>query len=394
MSPGTGTIQTAINKAEPGTILELQAGIYNGSVTIDKSLTLLGQENSILDGGGEGRVITVNAPDVAICRMTIRNSGTSLATEDSGIFVTTEGKNVRIEYNRLEDNLIGVYLKGAVNAWVRNNDIIGSVNPRMNDRGNGVQIWNAPYALIEDNSIRYGRDGIFVTTSRKNIFRNNHFEYMRFAIHYMYTNDSEISGNISVGNHSAFALMFSNRLKVFDNQSDGARDRGVFLNFVNYSDFRRNTVSGGTEKCVFIYNSNSNVFRENHFEACDIGIHFTAGSDKNAIAGNSFVNNRNQVKYVGTRYIEWSADGLGNYWSDNPAFDLNNDGIADRPYHPNDMVDQIVWRYPLAKLLLNSPATQLLRWAQSEFPSLHPGGVTDSAPLMSMPSKVISKTDE
>ena len=44
--------------------------------------------------------------------------------------------------------------------------------------------------------------------------------------------------------------------------------------------------------------------------------------------------------------------------------------------------DQIVWRHPLAKLLLNSPSMQLLRWVQSEFPTLHPGGITDSKPLM------------
>ena len=209
---------------------------------------------------------------------------------------------------------------------------------------------------------------------------------MRFAIHYMYTNHSEISGNVSIGNHSAYALMYSDNLKVFNNLADSARDRGLFLNFVNNSKFDKNAVRGGTEKCVFIYNANSNHFAGNHFEGCDIGIHFTAGSEKNVIAGNSFVGNRTQVKYVGTRYIEWSAEGQGNYWSDNPAFDLNNDGIADRAYHPNDLVDQIVWRHPLAKLLLNSPSTQLLRWAQSEFPSLHPGGVTDSAALMEQPT--------
>jgi nitrous oxidase accessory protein len=32
---------------------------------------------------------------------------------------------------------------------------------------------------------------------------------------------------------------------------------------------------------------------------------------------------------------------------------------------------------------LNSPSMQLLKWVQSEFPTLHPGGVTDSKPLMS-----------
>ena len=59
------------------------------------------------------------------------------------------------------------------------------------------------------------------------------------------------------------------------------------------------------------------------FVGCD-----TAGSEGNEIVGNAFVKNRNQVKYVGTRYLDWSKDGRGNYWSDNPAFDLDGDGIA------------------------------------------------------------------
>ncbi len=93
----------------------------------------------------------------------------------------------------------------------------------------------------------------------------------------------------------------------------------------------------GPEKCVFIYNANKNRFRDNWFEGCEIGIHFTAGSEGNEITGNAFVNNRNQVKYVGTRYLDWSKGGRGNYWSDNPAFDLNGDGIADNAYRPNDL---------------------------------------------------------
>lgn len=390
VAPGEGSLQAAIDTLEAGGTLLLRKGVYSGALIIDKPLTLTGTEDSIVDGRGQGRVITVDAANVIIDGITVKNSGVSLATEDSGIFATELAPNAIIENNRLEDNLIGIYLKGAPRAIVRNNKIYGSRDPRMNDRGNGVHIWNASDALVENNRLYYGRDGIFVTTSKGNTYRNNYFEQMRFAIHYMYTHDSEVSGNLSVGNHSAYALMFSDRLKVLANVSSGARDRGLFLNSVNYSELRNNSVHGGTEKCVFIYNANSNHFQENHFEGCDIGIHFTAGSENNVITQNTFSGNRTQVKYVGTRYIEWSLDGRGNYWSDNPAFDLNRDGIADRVYHPNDMVDQIVWRYPLAKLLLNSPTTQLLRWAQSEFPSLHPGGVTDSAPLM---APVVTRSD-
>ena len=85
----------------------------------------------------------------------------------------------------------------------------------------------------------------------------------------------------------------------------------------------------GPEKCVFIYNANKNKFTDNNFENCSIGIHFTAGSEGNTMTGNAFINNRNQVKYVGTRNLDWSHEGRGNYWSDNPAFDLNGDGEPD-----------------------------------------------------------------
>ena len=60
-------------------------------------------------------------------------------------------------------------------------------------------------------------------------------------------------------------------------------------------------------------------------------------------------------------------------------------GIADTAYRPNDLMDQVIWRAPAAKILLNSPAVQVVRWAQARFPAIHPGGVIDSAPLMTPP---------
>jgi nitrous oxidase accessory protein len=382
-------LQQAIDQADSGDRLLLQDGVYVGSIVIDRSLQLLGKSASIIDGEAVGRVITVAAPDVVVRGVTVQNSGVSLATEDSGIFVTSDGDGALIDANQLQGNLIGVYLKGPENAVVQRNVITGSTDPHVNDRGNGVQLWNTPGSLVEDNDIRYGRDGIFVTTSRNNIFRGNRLRDLRFAIHYMYTNDSKVSDNYSTGNHVGYALMYSSRLQINNNVSDGDRDRGLFFNYTNHSVISDNHVKGGAEKCVFIYNANINRFYGNTFSGCRIGIHFTAGSERNQVYENAFVNNRTQVKYVGTRDIEWSLDGRGNYWSDNPAFDLDNDGIADQSYRPNDLVDQIVWRHPMAKLLLNSPAVQVLRWAQSEFPALHPGGISDSAPLMVQPQQPV-----
>jgi len=395
--PGIGTLQAAIDTAESGDTLLLAAGTYTGSIDVHRSLILAGNGvngntgDSIIDGEGSSHVIKVSAPEVIIRGLKIQHSGDVAEDENSGIFITDKGDRTRIESNHLERNLIGVYLKGPESVVVHDNVIIGSEFHRMNDRGNGVYLWNTPGSIISDNVIRYGRDGIFVNGSRNNVFSGNHMSELRFAVHYMYAHDSEISDNISTNNHVGFAIMFSDRIIARNNISSADEQRGLFFNAANYSVIEGNRVTGA-EKCIFIYNANFNQINNNSLEACQIGIHFTAGSEKNEIYANAFIDNRTQVKYVGTRYIEWSKDGRGNYWSDNAAFDIDNDGIADQVYKPNDLVDQIVWRHPLAKLLLNSPSVQLLKWMQTEFPGLHPGGVTDSKPLM-LPAPVTPGDD-
>lgn len=364
--------------------MELAPGVYPGPLAITQPLTVMGQPGVVIDGGGKGRVIEVLAQGVRLAQMTVRHSGLDLAKMDAGVFLDRAAKGATVEDLVIEDNLIGVMVWGAEDSVVRRNVIRGRSDLRTSEAGNGVYVWNAPGARIEDNDITFGQDGIFVTNSRRNVFRNNFLHEVRFAIHYMYTHDSEVSFNRSRGNHSGFALMYSDRLMVRGNRSEGDRDEGVLLNYANRSTIEENAVVGA-EKCVFIYNANFNKLRRNRFEGCEIGVHFTAGSEQNVISENAFIDNRNQVKYVGTRALDWSDKRRGNFWSDNPAFDLDNDGIADVAYRPNDLVDRVVWINPAAKLLLNSPAVSTLRWAQAQFPALHPGGVIDSAPLMAPP---------
>jgi nitrous oxidase accessory protein len=379
------TLTAVLARAAPGDVLELAPGVYSGPLVIDRPVTLSGQSGVVVDGGGKGRVIEVTAEGARLSRLTIRHSGIDLAQMDAGVFLGRTAKGAIVEHLSLEDNLIGIMVWGAEDSIIRRNVIRGRHDLRPSEAGNGVYVWNAPGARVEDNDITMGQDGIFVTNSRRNVFRGNVLHGVRFAIHYMYTNDSEVSFNRTYGNHIGLALMYSDRLIVRGNRSDGDRDEGILFNYANHSVIEDNAVVHGGQKCVFIYNANFNAFRRNWFEGCEIGVHFTAGSEHNVITENAFINNRNQVKYVGTRALDWSVHGRGNYWSDNPAFDLNGDGVADVAYRPNDLVDRVVWINPAAKLLLNSPAVEALRWAQAQFPALHPGGVIDSAPLMVRP---------
>jgi nitrous oxidase accessory protein len=422
-APGAADLQSIIDQAADGNVVAVQ-GSHSGPVKIVRKLTLEGEAGASITGTGKGSVVTVAAPEAIVRGLIIRGSGKDLETMDAGVFVEQAATGALVENNRIEGNLYGIYLHGAENSIARSNIIIGLREGRLNEAGNGVSVWNAAGAKVLDNDIRFGRDGIFSITSKRNTYSGNRFRDLRFAIHYMYTNDSEISRNVSTGNNVGFAIMYSHRLIVRENVSDGDRDHGLLFNYANGSQITANIVRGrlqsaerwagagvrgksdhdipatgdapptlasgarnGPEKCVFIYNANQNRFRDNWFEGCETGIHFTAGSEGNEITGNAFVGSRNQVKYVGTRYLDWSKNGRGNYWSDNPAFDLNGDGIADTAYRPNDLIDKVLWTAPQAKLLVNSPAVQVIRWAQAQFPALLPGGVVDTKPLISPPPR-------
>jgi len=418
--------QAALDRAAEGDVVVLERGEHRGPLRITRRVTVEGEPGAVLAGAGTGSVVTVSAPGVAVRGLTIRGSGKDLEKMDSGVFVEKSAKGALVEGNRIEGNLYGIYLHGSEDAVARGNTIIGMEEGRINEAGNGISVWNAAGAKVIDNDVRFGRDGIFVITSKRNVFSGNRFRDLRFAIHYMYTNDSEVTDNVSVNNAVGYAIMFSHRLKISRNISDGDRDHGFLFNYANQSQITGNMVLGrlqpaerwamagmrakddkehglptvdaaeaapgadarpGPTKCVFIYNANQNRFRDNWFEGCEIGIHFTAGSERNEMVGNAFIRNRNQVKYVSTRYLDWSKDGRGNYWSDNPAFDLNGDGVGDSAYRPNDLVDKVLWTAPQAKVLMNSPAVQVIRWAQAQFPALLPGGVVDSHPLMAPPAR-------
>jgi nitrous oxidase accessory protein len=389
-----GAIAEFLDLAAPGDTLRLSPGAYSENLILTKPVTLDGGGHATLEGNGVGSVITIDAPGVVVQGVTVLGSGSSHETIDSGIQLTQAAIEAVVRDNFVIGNLYGIDIHGARDSLITGNVIEGRQDQRMNRRGNGIYVWNAPGAVVEGNDVRFGRDGLFVNSSKKNTFRNNRFRDLRFAVHYMYVNQSEVSGNVSIGNHLGYAIMFSKRVKVIGNLSQNDRDHGIMMNYANHSEVTGNVVLNGGEKCAFLYNANSNQFRDNLFQGCGIGIHFTAGSAKNKITGNAFMGNRTQVKYVSTQWAEWSDEGRGNYWSDFAAFDLDGNGIADAPFRPNDVMDHVLWTQPSAKLLLGSPAVQLVRWSQAAFPALLPGGVLDSYPLMQPVSPQIAEFAE
>ena len=164
--PATDAALTkALKNAQAGDVLRLSQGTYYGPIVIEKPLTLIG-DNTTIDGRNSGSVITVTVPDVTVQGLTVIGSGSAGNGLDAGITLTKTADRAVVRNNRLLGNLVGIDVHGARDALVQDNVIIGRQDHRMNDRGNGIYIWNAPGTKVIGNDVRYGRDGLFVNTSK------------------------------------------------------------------------------------------------------------------------------------------------------------------------------------------------------------------------------------
>jgi nitrous oxidase accessory protein len=378
------SLQQAVARAAEGDTVRVPPGTHRvGTLRLTKPLTLTGGGEAVLDGGGQGDVIRVTSPHVTIQGLEIRNSGMDLEAMNAGIFVEQQALGCHIADNFIDHTAWGVWVNGAPTAVIRDNRIHGNTDVVSPNRGNGVQLWNVSGALVADNEVWQTRDGIYIEVSHGgNVIHGNHFHHLRYGVHYMYSHRNEVTDNRTHDNRAGYALMFSDRLEVHHNRSAGDEDYGILMNYVRESRIHHNRVAPSPEKCIFIFNSQHNDFHHNRLEGCRFGIHLTAGSNHNQLYENAFVGSRDQVKYVGNREQEWSREGRGNYWSDYMGWDTDGDGIGDVPYRPNDLVDKLAWKYPLVRVLMNSPAVQTLRWVQGQFPVFRDKGVTDSHPLM------------
>ena len=111
------------------------------------------------------------------------------------------------------------------------------------------------------------------------------------------------------------------------------------------------------------------------------------GGEGTILSRNRFIHNRQQVRYVGSGSVEWSINGVGNFWSNYQGWDLNQDGIGDQAYQPNDSLDRLFWMYPQARFLMDSPLASLLRYLNAQFQLDKGKGIVDSNPLIQDPLK-------
>ena len=191
--PGNFTrIQDAINASSDGDTVFVLNGIYYENVRVDKSISVLGenQTGTIIDGQEQnGHLISIIAAGVTISGFTIRNCGgtpnaaeiyvnsdnikiigntficTTLHSEE-GIWVW-HSSGITISGNTITSHLYGIWLENCTNNNITHN-YISTVSEW------GIILGNSEGNSIYENSVTDNRGGIYLRDANRNmLFGNN-----------------------------------------------------------------------------------------------------------------------------------------------------------------------------------------------------------------------------
>jgi parallel beta-helix repeat protein len=314
-------IQEAINNASSGDTIFVHVGTYYEHVVINKTMTLVGEDNNftIIDGYETDNVIHIRANNVTVKNFTIRESG---MYPYSGIFVDHSMGNVIIN-NKVIYNYEGVSLLYSSSNVVCGNNISNNYH--------GIYLYSSSNNVFSGNTIFSSNyDGIYLYYSSNNVFSGNTIFSSNYeGIYLYYSSNNVFSGNT-----------------IFSSNYDGIYLYSSSNNVVSGNVILHNNFAGMT-----LYCSSSNVVCGNSVLSNYPGINLALLSSNNTIYHNNF-NNKIQARSESTNF--WDYDNEGNYWSDYNKQDLNRDGIGDIPYFI-DAVNQD--NYPLMGMFSNFSIT-------------------------------------
>lgn len=375
------SLKKAIEVAKDKDTILLQAGTYKeGSMTVTKSVTIIGQNNPVLDGEKKYEILLISGKDITVKGIQFRNSGYS-AMNDFASIKLVDASNVVIENNYIYDAYFAIHISNTSYTYVRNNYISGS--PKSEQlTGNGIHLWKSNHAVIENNHVQGQRDGIYFEFVSLSTIRNNLSEKnIRYGLHFMFSNDDIYLNNTFRNNGAGVAVMYSKKVKMESNHFEhnwGPSAYGILLkdisdSYILHNTFLRNTVGIHLEGTSRI-NIEKNIFNGNGW-----ALKVQASCEDNNFHDNNFTSNSFDVGTNGSISLN---NFYNNYWDKYEGYDINKDGIGDVPYHPVSMYSMIVEQNPYALMLFRSFTVQLLDKAEKAIPSLTPENLVDKSPLM------------
>ncbi|MDP6156526.1 MAG: PKD domain-containing protein [Candidatus Thermoplasmatota archaeon] len=370
-SAGSGdhtTIQAALNAANDGDTVRVDAGFYYENPVVSNDVELIGAGSDIC-------YIIGDSPDVlTIKSVGVLVKGFNITTNDShsdgaGLAVDNVG-SCSIEDNTITNKSVGMHLNRTTSIIIINNkmfsngilisgtnlgnwdthtiDSSNTVNGKMvhywkNQTGGKVPddagqiiLTDCRGVEVEDQVITDTSVGLEISYSANMEVRNNKFNSNDpYGIKVISSNSNTIEFNNCSGNWRAgMSLQGSYGNIIENNTCEGNGLSGIELLSSNGGTIKFNNVSENLGYGTYLGSSDDNeIFNNTYLENSLHGLAIDSGSGSNTIHHNDFLaNNEGTQAYDDGTGNNWNITSGGNYWSDWVAPDNNSDGIVDIPY--------------------------------------------------------------
>jgi parallel beta-helix repeat protein len=279
------TIQQAIDAANPGDTVYVKAGNYTGTVEVNKSISLIGEDNKAVINDWEltgQAAILVTHSNVTVSGMTVDNP----------------------TYVNMWLRKRGIHLLGVSNCTVTGNVV------RHCDSGSveGIWLYQSENNLVADNLVEDGSIGISIGASRHNLIINNTVRNATEAVYLYQSSNNVITQNRLEDSGVGFQITESDSNSFTANNLTCHSQAIVFQTALDSF----STEANGN---LFMYN---NFFAATHYPY----IRVCLGLWDNPLD--------TQYTVIGTNYFD---DGFkGNFYAQYGGKDLNHDGIGDLAY--------------------------------------------------------------
>jgi nitrous oxidase accessory protein len=370
-------LQEAIDKAPAGSILKLPAGVYKGKIIIDKPLSIIGvKDGVIIDGEGEGTVVTAKGSFITLKHLKIVNSGDQHQSIDAAIKMEN-GKQCEVSDCIIDDCLFGIDLNMVSNSIISNNKI-SSKDVGLGLRGDGLRLWYSNDNIIKNNSLIRSRDMV-VWYSHGNLIEENLGMWCRYSLHFMYAGKNIVKNNTYKFNSVGIFFMYSQDTIATGNivqSSLGATGMGIGLKDVSNFTIKDNTVLYCAQG-FYIDRSPFEPDTHNWLEQNKIlynaeAMHFHSLSENNVIKDNVIMGNIEDIVNDSRGSKTNENEIVNNYWDNYVGFDRDNDNIGDTPHKVFQYADQL-WVYnPNVKFFYGSPVISLLNFLAKLAPFTKP----------------------
>lgn len=379
------SIQKGINQANAFDTVLISTGIYNEfDILIDKPITLIGEELSVIDGEKQGSILKVQSDYVHIYDLHLYRVGLSHTSEYAAIHIS-DSENFILKNIVVEDAFFGFLIEGSKNGLIIDNVLSGKSDQEFYS-GNGIHGWKSDSLTITNNHVSNLRDAIYLefvgnSTVEYNISEQN----IRYGLHFMFSNHNSYRENIFRQNGAGVAVMFSKFIEMRDNIFEsnwGTASFGLLLKEIYDAEIEGNTFHENTV-AISVEGSNRINYRNNIFSQNGWAVKMSGGCYTNAFSNNSFSNNSFDLSF-NSRLND--NHFTGNYWSSYNGYDLDKDGIGDVPHRPVKLFSYVVNRTPESIVLLRSIFVDLINFTENVTPIFTPVELIDESPLMEVPS--------